>query len=58
MVNPTVEVDPQDRAARRGQMDMDFLKIVKSIEELLYEVMAWLVFYPKTLWRVIAHPSR
>jgi hypothetical protein len=38
-------------------MDMDFLKIVKSIEELLYEVMAWLVFYPKTLWRVITHPS-
>lgn len=38
-------------------MDMDFLKIVKSIEELLYEVMAWLVFYPRTLWRTIRHPS-
>jgi hypothetical protein len=38
-------------------MDMDFLKIVKSIEELLYEVMAWLVFYPRTLWRVIRRPS-
>lgn len=37
-------------------MDMDFLKIVKSIEELLYEVMSWLVFYPKTMWRVIRHP--
>ena len=36
---------------------MDFLKIVKSIEELLYEVMAWLVFYPKTLWPVITRPS-
>jgi hypothetical protein len=44
-------------AGRAGQMDMDFLKIVKSIEELLYEVMAWLVFYPKTLWRVITCPS-
>jgi hypothetical protein len=38
-------------------MDMDFLKIVKSIEELLYEVMAWLVFYPRTLWQTIRHPS-
>lgn len=37
---------------------MDFLKIVKSIEELLYEVMAWLVFYPNTLWRVVRHPSK
>lgn len=36
--------------------DMDFLKIVKSIEELLYEIMAWLLFYPKTMWRVIRSP--
>ena len=35
---------------------MDFLHILRSIEELLYEVMAWLVFYPRTLWRSIRHP--
>src|SRR5262249_1355302 len=40
------------------QMDMDFFKIVKSVEELLYEVMSWLFFYPRTLWLVIRHPSQ
>lgn len=24
---------------------MDFMKILKSLEEFLYEVMTWLVFY-------------
>jgi hypothetical protein len=37
---------------------MDFLKILRSIEELLYEVMSWLVFYPLTLWRSLRHPLR
>ena len=36
---------------------MDFLKIVKSLEDLLYELMAWVVFYPRTLWRVLVHPA-
>jgi len=27
---------------------MDFLRIIRSLEELLYEVMTWLVFYPRT----------
>ena len=35
---------------------MDFLKILKSFEELIYEVVSWLVFYPRTLWRVVRHP--
>lgn len=35
---------------------MGFFGLLKSIEELLYEVMTWLVFYPRTLWRVIRHP--
>jgi hypothetical protein len=35
---------------------MDFLRIIRSLEELLYEVMAWLVFYPRTLWRIVVHP--
>lgn len=35
---------------------MDFLKILRSLEEFLYEVITWLVFYPRTLWRVLRHP--
>jgi hypothetical protein len=37
---------------------MGFFTILRSIEELLYEIMAWLVFYPRTLWQVIRHPIR
>lgn len=36
---------------------MDFMKILKSLEEALYEVMVWLVFYPLTLWRVLRSPA-
>jgi hypothetical protein len=36
---------------------VDFLRIVRSLEDLLYEVMTWLVFYPRTLWRILAHPA-
>jgi hypothetical protein len=35
---------------------MGFFQILRSIEDLLYEVMTWLVFYPRTLWQVIRHP--
>ena len=35
---------------------MDFLRIIRSLEELLYEVMGWLVFYPRTLWRIVIDP--
>jgi hypothetical protein len=35
---------------------MDFMKIIQSIDEFLYEVMSWLAFYPMTLWRSIRHP--
>lgn len=35
---------------------MDFLRIIKSIEELLYELITWLVFYPRTLWRIVRDP--
>jgi hypothetical protein len=35
---------------------MDFLRIIRSLEELLYEVMGWLVFYPRTLWRIVVDP--
>ena len=35
---------------------MDFMRILQSLEEFLYEVMSWLVFYPRALWRTIGHP--
>jgi hypothetical protein len=35
-----------------------FLLFLKSFEVLLYELMSWLVFYPRTLWRAMRHPLR
>jgi len=35
---------------------MDFVKLLRSFEEFLYEIMAWLLFYPRTLWRVMCRP--
>jgi len=35
---------------------MIFFHILKSFDELLFELMTWLVFYPVTLWRSIRHP--
>jgi hypothetical protein len=35
---------------------MDFMKILKSIEELLYELISWVIFYPLTLWRIVMRP--
>ena len=37
--------------------ELDFMKIVRSIEELLYEAITWLLFYPLTLWRCVRHPG-
>jgi hypothetical protein len=37
---------------------MPFLIFLKSFEVLLYEVMSWLVFYPRTMWRAVRHPLR
>jgi hypothetical protein len=37
---------------------MTFLHILKSLDELLYEVTLWLLFYPRTLWRSFRHPLR
>ncbi|WP_156256474.1 hypothetical protein [Sandarakinorhabdus oryzae] len=36
---------------------MDFIGIIRSLEELLYEVMGWLIFYPRTLWRILIRPD-
>ncbi|MBO9134550.1 permease [Rhizobium sp. rho-13.1] len=35
---------------------MDFMKLLKSLEELLYELVSWLVFYPLTMWRSVVRP--
>ncbi len=35
---------------------MDFMKVLKSLEELLYELVSWLVFYPLTLGRAVTSP--
>ena len=37
---------------------MDFMKILRSLEELLYEVMTWLVFYPRTVVLTLFWPVR
>lgn len=33
------------------------MNLLRSAEQLLYEVVSWLVFYPLTLWRCLRHPS-
>lgn len=35
---------------------MDFMKWISSLDEILYEVMSWLLFFPLTLWQAVAHP--
>lgn len=35
---------------------MPFFNFLKSLDELLYQIMSWLVFYPFTLWRSVRHP--
>lgn len=35
---------------------MDFMKWLNSLDELLYEVVGWLVFFPLTLWRSVSRP--
>lgn len=36
---------------------MDFMRLLKSLEELLYELASWLLFYPMTMWRTLRHPQ-
>ncbi|MGO4622009.1 permease [Ensifer sp. 2YAB10] len=36
---------------------MDFMRLLKSIEELLYELVCWLLFYPLTMWRTLRRPQ-
>lgn len=32
------------------------MMILKSLDDFLYEVMSWLIFYPITLWRSLTQP--
>lgn len=32
------------------------MKWISSLDELLYEVMSWLLFFPLTLWRAVSRP--
>jgi hypothetical protein len=44
--------------AQWGASAMIFFHIMRSLDELLYELMTWLFFYPVTLWRAVRHPLR
>jgi hypothetical protein len=33
-----------------------FIFFLKNFEVLLYEIMSWVIFYPRTLWRCGRHP--
>ncbi len=35
---------------------MNFVQFLKSLDDLLYEVVSWLVFYPVTLWQAARRP--
>ncbi|NBW07759.1 MAG: hypothetical protein EBR82_07010 [Caulobacteraceae bacterium] len=35
---------------------MDFMKILRSFEEFVFEAASWLIFYPLTMWRIIRRP--
>jgi len=37
---------------------MPFIHVARSLDDLLYEIMTWLIFYPVTLWRSVRHPLR
>ena len=37
---------------------MDLYKLLKSLEEFLYEIIVLLVFFPRTLWLSIRYPQR
>ncbi len=37
---------------------MDLMALVRSIEELLYEIASWVLFFPLTLWYCVRRPIR
>lgn len=36
---------------------MDLMRLLRSLEEFLYELIGWLVSYPRTFWRILRHPG-
>lgn len=37
---------------------MDFFKLIQSLDELVYEVLGWLLFFPRTLGLLIIRPVK
>jgi len=37
---------------------MNFLDILKSIEQAVYEIMLWVIMIPKTIFKIIRYPSK
>jgi hypothetical protein len=37
---------------------MNFVQWLSSLDELLYELMSWIIFFPLTLWRIVRHPLK
>ena len=35
---------------------MDFMKLLKSLDDFLYEVVGWIIFYPITMFRSVVSP--
>lgn len=35
---------------------MNFLQLLNSLDELLYELMSWFIFFPLTMWRLLRRP--
>ncbi|MFA6115347.1 MAG: hypothetical protein WC729_15215 [Sphingomonas sp.] len=35
---------------------MNFMQWLNSLDELLFEILSWVIFFPITLWRIIRHP--
>jgi hypothetical protein len=44
------------RKKRRRESSLHLMKFLKSLEELLSELVSWLVFYPITMWRSLVRP--
>ncbi len=36
---------------------MDLMKLMRSLEELIFQVLTWLVVYPRQLWKIIVQPK-
>jgi hypothetical protein len=47
----------ESSASQTGlDLSMDFMKLLKSLDDFLYEVVGWIIFYPITLMRSVLNP--